>query len=129
MADCDLAVDEEEEEESDEDMEVDPPKELSDEEKMHKIIDLQEFDGSWTWIEKLWQLLGVDAGKSVDIAKGEDPKARATALAVAWLEVKMQKEEDTWEMVVEKAKAWLENALGAGKVDMVVDEAKKLISV
>ena len=104
------------------------PTELSDEEKMHKIIDLQEFDGSWTGSEKLWSLFGIDSGKTAEIAKGEDPKARATALAIAWLEVKVQKEEDTWEMVVEKAKAWLENAIGGGKVDMVVDEAKKLIS-
>ena len=104
------------------------PADLPDEEKMHHIIDLQEFDGSWTGSEKLWTMLGIEAGKAVEIAKGEDPKARATALAVAWLEAKLKSEEDTWEMVVEKAKAWLENALGADKVEAVIGEAKKLIT-
>jgi len=35
----------------------------------------------------------------------------ATAIVVLFLEKKMQDEEDTWELVVEKARAWLESEL------------------
>lgn len=38
-------------------------------------------------------------------------KVLATATVVMFLEKKMQDEEETWELVVEKARAWLENEL------------------
>ena len=100
---------------------------LSNEQKMHKIIELQGFDGSWMSTGMLWTLLGVNESKTTAITTSKEVKVKATAMAIAWLEVKVEKEEDTWEMVVEKAKAWLENALGGGKVEGLLVEAKKLI--
>ncbi|KAK6386280.1 hypothetical protein LTS17_001855 [Exophiala oligosperma] len=110
---------------------------LDDKEKMHKIIDLQEFDGSWTLSESLLALVG---GLTVDqVKKGvttvtvssspADDTSIATALAIAWLKSKVPGEEDVWEMVVEKAEGWLKTILGSdGTTDKaLMSEVAKLI--
>ncbi|KAK5944359.1 hypothetical protein PMZ80_003640 [Knufia obscura] len=101
-------------------------------EKMQKLIDLQTFSGSWTVSDDLLAILSHDAvtpfksAADVEHAVGEkgaamDKDAMATVLAVAWLEAVMSDEEDVWEMVVEKAKAWLQGNIGNG------EEVKKLV--
>ena len=85
---------------------------LSDTDKMHKVIDLQGFDGSWQVSDKLLELLGVSQDELVRLdlgigSVGENETHKATALAIAWLKGKVPKEEDVWEMVVEKALGWL----------------------
>lgn len=87
---------------------------LDDTSKMHKLIEMQRFDGSWPDSEALWKLLVVYAmvvrakmGSSYGAAADEDNAVVATVAAVAWLRAKMQGEQEVWEMVAEKAVAWL----------------------
>ncbi|KIW87218.1 uncharacterized protein Z519_12121 [Cladophialophora bantiana CBS 173.52] len=103
---------------------------LSNTEKMHQIIGLEEFDGSWLRSKNLLALLGVTEEQftSVDIftEKGEDA-IKATVLAVAWLKVKVLPEKDVWEMVADKAMGWLATRLGGeGNANKAVEQAKEL---
>ncbi len=126
---------------SDEDMEmeeaaeaedaVDMPGTLrhrSDDKKMHKLIEMQNFDGSWPSTNALWALVGVEKSKTEAVQVGKDDKVLATLMAVAWLEAAMKSEKDVWEMVVEKAKTWLEGVLGAGSLEKGVTDLKGLLS-
>ncbi|OCT46229.1 von Willebrand factor type A domain containing protein [Cladophialophora carrionii] len=104
---------------------------LADTEKMHKIIALQEFDGSWQVSDKLLELLGVSAdqftGLDVGISSAVGNKThRATALAIAWLKVKVPTEEDVWEMVVDKAMGWLSAQTEDGNAEEAVKLAGKV---
>jgi len=127
----DLDNDEEEGEEDElaDEMAVDAGS-LSDTEKMHKIIDLQEFDGSWQISNKLLELIGVTENQfttlNLDLGSSSvvgNKAHRATALAVAWLKTKLPKEEDVWDMVVEKAVGWLASEFGG---EDSAEEAVKL---
>ncbi|KAJ9500986.1 hypothetical protein H2202_003544 [Exophiala xenobiotica] len=98
--------------------------------KMHRIIDLQEFSGSWLISVPLLQMIGVTVEQVARILVGahghihsdaDADAAKATALAVSWLKTRLPNEEDVWDMVVEKATAWLEDRLGG------VDHANKLL--
>ena len=96
---------------------------LTDTEKMHKIIDLQEFDGSWRISDKLLQLVGVSYDLIAGLSLGN---GAGTAVAIAWIKGKVASEEDVWEMVVEKALGWLASQLGGeGKADEAVAQAGK----
>lgn len=99
---------------------------ISDADKMHKLIEMQRFDGSWAATEALWKLLVVYAevvrAKDAGLA-GVEEAVLATVAAVAWLQVKMGGEEEVWEMVVEKAKAWMQ---GKGVDEGVVEGVKAL---
>ena len=82
--------------------------EQSNEETVRALIDLNNFDGSWAMDTNLSKLLGKDwdAVKDWQCA-GWSKTARATAIVIAFLELRMNKEEEIWEMVVEKARSWL----------------------
>ncbi|KAI4674357.1 uncharacterized protein J4E84_010595 [Alternaria hordeiaustralica] len=79
---------------------------------LQRLIARQSFEGSWEAIDKLpfdEMKLDRDAASSSK-AKLNGPESEqllATAIVVLFLEKKMQGEEDTWELVVEKARAWL----------------------
>jgi hypothetical protein len=51
----------------------------------------------------------------------------ATSLAVAYMEAQLADSKDVWEMVVEKAKAWIGSQVGEDVVDSLVAKAKELI--
>lgn len=72
---------------------------------MHALINLQSFSGAWAMDAELFTILGI-AESSVS-NDGQDELVMATALAIAWLEKKVPDQEGVWEMVVEKAKAWM----------------------
>jgi hypothetical protein len=88
---------------------------LPDDAKMHKLIEMQRFNGAWSASEALWKVLVVfeasvrakvlGTGAQGDVAAD----VLATVAAVAWLKAKMKGEEEVWEMVVEKAETWLED--------------------
>ncbi|KAF2156335.1 hypothetical protein K461DRAFT_318910 [Myriangium duriaei CBS 260.36] len=59
----------------------------SNSEKLHWLIDLQEFDGHWEASEQLWKLLGVD---SSSLSESTGP----TACALAWLKKVVPEEEE-----------------------------------
>ncbi|KAG0220559.1 hypothetical protein BGW42_000340, partial [Actinomortierella wolfii] len=57
----------------------------------------------------------------------KDPQVVATALAISYFESKLQKDKDTWELIVEKAKSWLATKLGGeDKADELLAKAVAL---
>lgn len=69
--------------------------------KVHAVIALQDFEGWW---EQKGELLAI---LEIEIVETKT-KEWITMLVIKWLETKMVGEEDVWELVVEKARGWLE---------------------
>ena len=93
------------------------PRPETDQDRMHELIALQAFDGSWKWTERLFSVVGMEEQKVKAALAGFDEAVAATMLVVAFLEGKMSDEEEVWEMVVEKAKGWLEERVGQAKYE------------
>jgi hypothetical protein len=88
----------------------------SNEEKVLALIDLNNFDGSWEMTGALEKIIGKDWGAVKGWSRdGWSDAARATAIVIGYLELKMSKQEEIWEMVVEKARAWLVANVDGGK--------------
>jgi von Willebrand factor type A domain/Vault protein inter-alpha-trypsin domain len=103
---------------------------VTDEEKMHELISLQAFDGSWNLTDRLFNVLGIGQEKAKSLLAGLEGTVIATVLAVAFLEGIMAAEEGIWEMVVEKAKGWLDIKTGDGKnVDRLAKVKKDIFEV
>lgn len=116
---------------------------LPDTDKMHRIIDLQQFGGSWLISAALLKMIGVTVEQvnnhmethahahahsdSNADADADADAAKATALAVSWLKTRVPNEEDVWDMVVEKAMAWLEGKLGRDGAKKIIDDAAKMV--
>ncbi|KAF9344891.1 hypothetical protein BGX34_005246, partial [Mortierella sp. NVP85] len=96
---------------------------------VHGIVDLQTFEGYWEWQESLLSCVGVDPVLAAEAVKkhGWDLRVAATALAIAFLEKKKIDEKDAWELVVEKAKGWMEEQIGANEVVVVLHKASELV--
>jgi hypothetical protein len=91
-----------------------PRKVDSDYDRMQALIVLQTFVGSWDWNDELFHALGIEKADVKIGAGGEDAEGvMATLLAVAFLETKLKGEMEVWELVVEKARGWLENEVGS----------------
>ncbi|KAK4461205.1 von Willebrand factor A domain-containing protein 5A [Cladorrhinum samala] len=67
------------------------------------IVALQTFEGKWAWSEKLLVLLGLNK----DAVEAQKSDEVATAMVLAYLEVKLADRKDEWEMLAEKAQDWL----------------------
>ena len=94
--------------------------------QVRALIDLNNFDGSWTSSARLVKILGAD----FDAIKHWKPAGwsemqRTTAVVVAFLEVRMSGEQEVWEMVVEKARGWLVAGLSK-RAEEGVEEVKGL---
>ena len=82
---------------------------------LHQLISLQYFDGSWP-LEPLLKFLHLSANETATSApqhasNTDGPKAErmwATTLAIKYLEIGMAHEKEAWELLVQKAKTWLE---------------------
>ncbi|KAF2709596.1 hypothetical protein K504DRAFT_432315 [Pleomassaria siparia CBS 279.74] len=115
--------------------------EAKDEETLLKrLIKRQTFEGSWTRDSLpcgTMSISGEDARTStqklVAANAGLDEEKAATVLAtsivVLFLEGKLSSEEDTWELIVEKAREWLKNMVTADVLAQVWEEAKKIVGV
>jgi hypothetical protein len=95
---------------------------MSDADKVRLLIDLNNFDGSWSSSAQLISILG----KDWEMVKGWEKEGWnemriITAVVIAWLEVRMNGERDVWEMVWEKAREWLGE--GEGEYEAVKDLA------
>lgn len=87
----------------------------TDEQRMNQILSLQSFDGSWRDDKRLFEVLNLKK-EDVQAFLGETERTTmATLLAVAFLEAKMATAEGVWEMVVDKAKGWLDARIGEVK--------------
>lgn len=105
------------------------------------IVERQAFDGAWQWDgAQLVRWLGLDAAQvaakvkaavGTSVAEDKMLDIAATAAVLAYLEVKLAGKKDEWEMMAEKAVAWLEEAMAAagvaGAVDGVVAEMKGFV--
>ena len=119
-------------------------------EKMQHLIGLQTFSGSWVMNEELLAVISHAAQTDMhsetsvigmvkkscslsldgDVLNRMDSEDYATALAITWLEVVTSDEEDVWQMVVAKAKGWLEGQVGGSEVvEKLVDGCKGLWKV
>ena len=96
---------------------------------MQQLIELQTFEGFWEWKGQLFDGVGVGEREASVAADGTRWSKRcfATALAVAFLEGKMGGERETWELVVDKARTWLEGQVGAGSLENCLRDAGKLL--
>ncbi|KAI0878304.1 von Willebrand factor type A domain-containing protein [Hypoxylon argillaceum] len=122
-------------EEEDESLEAPPDKKrrlsaglepgASSEEKMHALIRLQKFDGSWEWGQSLLDITGANLAKAKTPI--QESSVAATALAISFLRTCVAHEADSWELIVDKAKSWLS---GQQSIDgeMEVQEASALLS-
>ena len=85
------------------------------------LIDLQTFQGSWKWTSELVAITSANESSAQAAAAGMSKEILATAIVIAFFETKLASSKDTWELVVEKARSWLEEQLGGSdKVNAVV---------
>ena len=87
----------------------------SSDETLHSLIALQTFAGFWEATDSVFNIMGIPSEKlgleNRAMGAGGDAKhkknAWVTLLVVRFLEMYMQSEKDVWELVVDKARAWL----------------------
>ncbi|KAL1611872.1 hypothetical protein SLS60_000093 [Paraconiothyrium brasiliense] len=106
---------------------------------LESIITQQLFDGSWKCIKpSLQKEMGIESGdyrKQIDglvlseysLDRGKAEVALSTALIVLYLESKLADEEETWELIVEKAKTWLGNNVDGGMMEAAFATATELL--
>lgn len=70
--------------------------------KIHAVIDLQTFEGFWEVNNDLFSIMALD-----NVSKTEKTIEEMTVLIIVFLEERMAVEKDVWELVVEKARAFL----------------------
>ena len=76
---------------------------------LQALIALQTFSGAWEWNAKLFSVIGVSEGEAAKaLPTGVDKTIVTTALAVRFLEGKLAGEKDSWELLVDKARSWVE---------------------
>ncbi|KAJ5964239.1 uncharacterized protein N7479_004115 [Penicillium vulpinum] len=91
--------------------------------RMHELIRLQTFEGSWMWSNELFGLLECDKSTIINklatlygiadritedgFQNGSEPKVLATLLAIGWLLKKHSASRAVWELVSAKASDWV----------------------
>ena len=99
-------------------------------EVIYSLISLQTFAGFWELNDELLNTLSIPREK-LRFKKGgaDNENAWVTLLVIRFLEAYMQEEKDVWELVVDKARAWLSEgklveARAEEEVDRVLKEVK-----
>jgi hypothetical protein len=103
------------------------------------LVALQTFEGYWEWTDKLLAALKIDSGAAARIgsnegiaALGADLATRsnklATAVVLAFLEIKMKDRKDEWEMMADKAFQWLEANVPKGVAGKYVDVVRDIVA-
>ena len=97
--------------------------------KLDVLIELQTFEGFWEWDAALFAILSVSEkqAEQVETQIGYGKQAVATALAVVFFERKLKSEKDAWELVVEKARGWLEGNIGEDGVHTLMEKVIALV--
>jgi hypothetical protein len=93
----------------------------TDEETLHAIIMQQQSSGAFPWNATLASQIGFTAVTAVKEKiplnfQNISPEVWMTALVCMFLEKKLASEKEAWELVVEKAWAYVESDIGAEKV-------------
>ena len=89
------------------------------------IVVLQAFDGTWGLSEAFGRALGCTLA-ALHPRTLHDATAWATALALAYLRLKLGSHADEWEFVAAKADKWLCAALGDGRGALVEEASRHL---
>ncbi|KAM3087341.1 hypothetical protein ACMFMG_001438 [Clarireedia jacksonii] len=84
---------------------------LSAHDKVLALIDYQDFEGTWDAAD-VEPILGFQIPVDTTDPRDAERKSWVTMIVVRFLEEKMATEKDTWELVVAKARTWLEQTLG-----------------
>lgn len=103
------------------------------------IVARQSFDGSWAWDEALLRAMGIEPAAmraglrgegELERLLGSQPAGLATAVVLAFLESELADRKGEWEMLAEKAVAWLDGVVAAGNVSAAdyVAMAKKVLA-
>jgi hypothetical protein len=104
------------------------PQSLTLQQKFQRLIALQSFVGFWATSNELLTLMGweweVVAKAGSDVA-GAD--FTVTACVIAWIRKEMGERKDSWELLVEKAVAWMEQQAGENAVRESLERAAGLV--
>ncbi|KAF2109629.1 von Willebrand factor type A domain-containing protein [Lophiotrema nucula] len=92
---------------------------------LQRLIGAQSFEGSWKIADLDFTAMGINKSKRPGVK--DDDKVLATAIVVRYLELKMADEEETWELVVEKARAWVEDQLSADEAKLAWEQADQIV--
>ncbi|KAH3943208.1 hypothetical protein HBH70_118000 [Parastagonospora nodorum] len=98
------------------------------EELLHRLISLQTFEGQWVPAGSLLQDLEITEERLAGAAAkvGIEAEVFLTAVVVAVFEKKLKEFEGSWELVVDKARAWLEEH-GVKDIEAVIKGAGMLV--
>ncbi|KAK8079385.1 von Willebrand factor A domain-containing protein 5A [Apiospora hydei] len=108
---------------------------------LSSLVLLQSFEGSWPWSQELcsamqWDEASLTSSFQADFAAkygdeggsvGQNPDVIATICVIAWLRKECAGEKDSWELVVDKALAWLAVQLPGKDIEGLVEMAKALV--
>ena len=92
----------------------------SDSDKVHELIGLQNFEGYWEYNQELGRIFGDEisilmkiksAMKTERKAADEAMKVWVTCTVIAYLKKRFRTEEGVWELVVEKARGWVDRVV------------------
>ncbi|KAJ5784657.1 uncharacterized protein N7503_009869 [Penicillium pulvis] len=92
--------------------------------KVHSLIELQGFEGSWVWDQQLFDVITTDmnetrnkvnailrsSGKR-DVLTGREENVVATLMIMGLLKRDHQNSDELWGLVYEKADTWVQNEL------------------
>ncbi|KAF1951607.1 hypothetical protein CC80DRAFT_597319 [Byssothecium circinans] len=102
----------------------------TDSEILTHLISLQTFSGSWPWSPSLFTCIRISETEArkqgIDIS-GFGEAEWVTALVVVFMEEKLVGLRGSWELVVEKARMWLEGRVGAGELERVLGRARDVV--
>jgi hypothetical protein len=97
---------------------------------LQALVSLQTFEGSWVMSSSLLTVLGISRaaadGKAVELPASRDTNENviATLCVLVFMRKRLAAEKDAWEMIAEKARAWLEIALDGSSISL--DDAEKV---
>ena len=100
---------------------------------VHQLVSLQEFDGYWAsgsgLHNRLAHFMNCDVNQIAADHLHSDLNSNMwmTALVVVFMEDKLASEKSVWEMIVEKARRWLEQQSDAAKSEEVLERARKVV--
>ncbi|TAQ88134.1 hypothetical protein B7494_g3537 [Chlorociboria aeruginascens] len=101
--------------------------------KVHAVINLQSFEGFWEDLHSsLYGTAYFDFIDELDVMlQGKknvlEKRALTTLMVVLWLELAMSADKDTWELVVEKARAWLETNMGKEELEELEESVRDVV--
>ncbi|KAF2238357.1 VIT-domain-containing protein [Viridothelium virens] len=102
------------------------------EEPMEALISLQTFEGPWGWTPELFEILGIteEAARhgfdKAGVAMTEK-NLLATSIVICFFRIKLASEEETWELVLDKAVNWIENQAAEESRSAMMATAEKLV--